>query len=287
MTTTANYGFYKPAEGEPSWGPPVNDNWDDIDTAIDGVADSVTTLSGTVTTLSGTVTALSGTVTTLDNTFQAHNHRTAQVIYMVDDFFGQNTASGDVGQLGWRTGGSGGSTTTDPGVSNHPGLTRISSGASTNRYANFGDSTNQAVIATQVDRFIAIVKPLSSVTTEIIRIGLFQDGNAPPGTDGVYFELNTGTSTNWNTVTRAASTSTSNASIAVTQNNWYQFEARRLVGGNWEMYINGTLRFTHSTNLPTVALIPGFYVEALAASTRELDIDFFSILSVTLGQRWT
>jgi Head domain of trimeric autotransporter adhesin len=213
-----------------------------------------------------------------------------QYLQVVDDFLSQNTANGDVGQLAWRTGGTGGSTTADPGISAHPGMARISSGGTTNfdRYINLGDNTNQSILPAQVDRLVAVLKPLSAVTSEIVRFGLFQDANVGLGTDGIYFNLDTGTSTNWNTVTRAASTNTSNASIAVTQNNWYQFELRRVAAsGNWEFWINGTLRFTHSTNIPTVALTPGFYVQTLTTATREVNVDYFAMTTIDLSQRWT
>lgn len=208
-------------------------------------------------------------------------------VVLIDDFISQNTASGDVGQIGWKTGGSG-TTSVNPGEANHPGILVQSTGSvsAQNRYILTGDGGNASFIATDVDRFMGIFR-ITAITNVTAIFGLTQDGTAPPGTAGVYFIFDPATNANWQTVTRAASTSTTNTStVAAVANNWFQFEGRRN-GSNWEMYINGTLRFTHSTNLPTVAVSPVFFIQTNTTTNRDMNVDFFALSSSVLGQRWT
>lgn len=212
-----------------------------------------------------------------------------RVIQIVDDFIGQNTANGDVGQMGWRTGGTGSSTSVNPGEANHPGIQVLSTGATSGftRFLSTGDSSNQSFIATDVDRFFGILR-IVTVTSVTVYFGLLQDSQTtPPGSAGVYFVFDPAVNSHWQTVTRNASTSTTNTTgTTVVANNWYQFEGRRN-GSNWEMYVNGALAFTHSTNLPTVAVSPAFFIITNTTSNRDLHCDFFALTTSVLGQRWT
>ncbi len=61
---------------------------------------------------------------------------------------------------------------------------------------------------------------------------------------------------------------------------------RRLSNGNWEFYINGTLRATNTTNLPTGNVDACFQVKTTTAATRALDVDHFSYRSIIFTQRY-
>jgi hypothetical protein len=134
---------------------------------------------------------------------------------------------------------------------------------------------------------------LPAVTTMAVKLGLGVDLSdataASLGSAGAFIEFVPATSLKWRYVTRQGSTSTTNADTGadVAASTWYQFDIVRLQNGNWQFAKNGVLAFTHSANQPSTAVNAGFLVHTLAASARNLDIDFFGLNYGPLGNRWT
>jgi hypothetical protein len=150
----------------------------------------------------------------------------------------------------------------------------------------WGPSTSEGkVVATDIDRMTFIFR-LASITDTEVRVGIFNDVNATASgiTDGVWFDFTPVTSANWRTITEASNTQTLNtSSTAVVAATWYKIEMIRLSGGNWEFYLDDVLLFTHSTNLPTVAVIPAFVVvKTTNPNDKQLDADYFSLTTKVL-----
>lgn len=211
-----------------------------------------------------------------------------------DEFLGGTTTSGQVGKLSWILTSAGtAANSLQAGVSDHPGIFRLGTGATSgnNTRLHLGSAANVAVITpTQIDRFSFIVR-IPTITTVSVRIGLGQDvSSATFGTAGAWFEFDAAVNANWRCITRQASTSNAQVSspaVAVTANNWYLLEAVRLSGGNWEFYINGTLRATSSANQPTTDCNFGAMVQTATTAARNLDVDYASLRTIQLGNRFT
>lgn len=205
-----------------------------------------------------------------------------------DEFLRSGNESGEIGQLGWAQQ----STPTNTeiaAVANHPGIVRTATTTTSGDFAALSLNAGAvgAILPTDVELYIFIVRPITTAS-QILRIGLMDTITAATQVNGVYFEHNTASSANWRTVTRAANVETANSTaIAVTANNWYYLSTLRVSNGNWLFYLNASLQFTHSTNLPTAAVQPMVMASTLSAAPKSVDTDYFRLRSVTFGQRWT
>lgn len=209
-----------------------------------------------------------------------------------DEFLNGIAATGSIGELGWvKTNNAADAAAPIAGLAKHPGiLSLVTGGANGNNVRmHLGSAANVAVlIPTEMDRFRWVVR-IPTITTMSVRLGLGADISAASfGNDGAFFEYDVAVNANWRTRTRNAGGDTSNNSaIAVVAGNWYDLEARRLAGGNWEFYINSVLRFTHAAQLPAVALNVGALAQTGAAAARTLDVDYFGFSMADLGNRYS
>jgi hypothetical protein len=137
------------------------------------------------------------------------------------------------------------------------------------------------------------VPTLSDGTNEYdFRAGL-SDGMAGQGTDGVYFEYDRNTSTNWTLVTAAGGTRTkvtntaSNCSAggsatAVAAATWYRLKAViNSAGSQVDFYINDAFVGCSTTNIPsgTQATQPNIHIEKSAGTTsRSVEVDYYSFV---------
>lgn len=173
-------------------------------------------------------------------------------------------------------------------AADHPGILRLTTGAvsGNNKRLHLGVGVADGIFTPAgVQRFAWVVR-VPTITTVAIRLGLMQDVSAASGgTAGAYFEFDPTQSANWRYVTRQASASTANNALAVTANNWYVLEARRLGTGNWEFWVNNVLRATNTANLPTTACNFGCFISTATAAARTVDLDMAAIRS--LSQRFT
>jgi hypothetical protein len=210
---------------------------------------------------------------------------------------GTATEAGEsVGSYNWRSTANGTAASTSPaGVADHPGIIQLVTGAvagNDTRLHLGNTATDDIYPFSDIRYFGALVRTLDN-TSNRIKVGMgvdLGDGTvAAWGTDGVFFEFDTATNANWRTHTRAASTTTTNTTgVAVTNNEWDLLEAFRLTNGNWSFWINEALVFTHSATLPTSVMANvGFFVETQVAVARNLQIDWCSLRTARLGQRYT
>jgi hypothetical protein len=210
------------------------------------------------------------------------NLPSATVLRYQDDFF-SGESPGDIGELGWAE--TNCTCAIVAGVANHPGLLRCTAnGAAGSRCVMWlaqGSTSVPPMIATDIGRFTMIVR-IQDITDVDYQFGFFDDADTAAPTDGVYFEFVDGVDTDWQTVTESGNVRTVNDTAnVVSVATFYRFDFVRLAGGNWEFYLDGTLEFTHSTNLPTVGLVPSFRV-IRGATDSDVDYDYFDLVSKTL-----
>ena len=212
-----------------------------------------------------------------------------------DDFEPGSTETGEIGQWSWNTTASGtAANAQQAGEASHPGIWRAQSGTTSgnNSRIHLGNAvTTGVVIPTDVARLRWIIR-IPTVSSIIVKIGMGQDISVSTadqwGTAGMWIELDSAGSANWQTETRQASTTTTNTGAsAVTANNWYDIEQVQLQNGNWQFVVNKTILFTHSANQPTTACNLGVLVHTVTAAARNIDIDFFGINYKPLGNRHT
>jgi hypothetical protein len=229
-------------------------------------------------------------VTRLDD-FLDPNYMVVQDEFTCCSISNTNT-SNSIGVLGWGTSATGTSApVVTAGVASHPGIITLTTGASSgdNNRLHLTDAAATAFsVPADIERFAWIVR-VPTITTASVRIGIGQDISSTTfGTAGAWFSYDAAVSTFWQTITRQASTSTTNTSaVTVTAGNWFLLQAIRLASGNWEFYINGTLVFTHSANLPTTACNVGCMVQTATTAARTLGVDWFRMRTINLGQRYT
>ena len=210
---------------------------------------------------------------------------------MEDDFTTGATASGSIGLLAWTLGAG---TVTGVAVSEaaHPGIHTLSSSAASGTIGRIVLNTGaaQSYMASQIDYFACLVNPRSGTATMSSRCGLVVSvASSAETSQGIYWSFEPGTSANWRTVTRNGAGITSNSTAtAYATSTWYLLEIKRASNGtDWEFWLNGTLRFTHTANLITTTNVsPGFYVETNEAVAKTSDIDWAALCTGNLGQRF-
>lgn len=200
--------------------------------------------------------------------------------------------TGAIGVLGWSTNSTGGGSSISyvTAVAAHPGIINIQGGAGNSATIRvfFGAADADGVIlANQVQQMTWIVR-IPTASTDSFLFGMGQTINSATfGTDSVYFIFSPANA-NWQFVTRAASTSTTvTTTQAVTAATWYQLEMF-YDGTTWTPVINGTKNTASSTNVPTSAVNVGCAVinPGAGAAQRSIDLDFFSMISIELAQRY-
>ena len=121
-----------------------------------------------------------------------------------------------------------------------------------------------------------IITRINSTTQVTVRMGFSALGlSGNPPTDGIYFEnITAGALVNWDCITRAASAETNTDTGSVMDTSFHTF----LIEGNGTnvlFYIDGVLKCTQATNLPTAALVPFFSIIATEAVAKNMDLDAF------------
>jgi len=160
-------------------------------------------------------------------------------------------------------------------VSNRPGVVNISTGASATsgaylswRMSNSASISDFGAVSSAVYTTEMLGFNLgNSTTTGIVAMGLarFVAGDA---TDGVYFRATD--DGNWYAVTRNNSTETAtDTGVAQDATTWHRFTCR-YTSSSCTFYIDGTLKATHTTNIPTASLNYGAIVLKTAAVTGQI-----------------
>lgn len=201
-----------------------------------------------------------------------------------EEFMSGDDSQGSIGELGWEFSAAGGTLTNSNGEENHPGLLSLATGATTGNaiYPFIGSGT-----ALDIDgdddfdcRWIARLNTGTANTT--YRIGLADDLGEPGLSNGAFFEKETA-DTNWFRVTESGGTQTRTDTGIAVSGNFDRFRVRRIDASTIGFTINANTEQTLATNLPTVAIEPGLYLQTNANDNKTVDFDYFDC-QVTLAR---
>lgn len=211
----------------------------------------------------------------------------AALLVIDEDFLPPRESSGQIGSFGW--GEFDGSVEQVAPQSGHPGIVRVLGDGALGSEATMylGQSTSLGVIMADDVRRMTYWVQFEQITDIEVRLGTNDDTDTGFAgvVDGVWWDFRSATSANFATVTKAASTATVNTTTtAVVASTWYRLDMVQTAGGDWEFYLDGTLEFTHTTNLPTAAVTPTWTVVKTTAVDRSVLADWFSLRSVDLGR---
>lgn len=187
---------------------------------------------------------------------------------------------GNVGDWQYMSGSGSAGVSFIAGETNHPGILRLN-GTSTGGAYRMLHSIRLGHQVADINTFIAVVR-LTGSSNNNVRVGWTNTSTSGSPTMAAYFTSTGG----WKCETRLSGTATSNSGPAITYGNWYELKIIRNGSGNYEFYINGTLQFTNTTNLPTGALECGVYCYD-STNTNHVDIDYIGVIGKTYTQRYT
>jgi hypothetical protein len=177
-----------------------------------------------------------------------------QAMPLCEDFIsGSSSQTSGAALIGWISGG-GGSTAWTASETNHPGIYKITSSASSGAFTYLSTrETGGGLPFLPGEDFDLtwILRYASGATINDtnIRVGLMQSVTAAP-TDGIYFEKLT-TDTTWTGVTRASSAQTKSSGIGSTiaAGTFNRLRIRK-VGSNVSFSVDGGTETTQSSNVP-------------------------------------
>jgi hypothetical protein len=195
-----------------------------------------------------------------------------------DDFIFGTTTAHEIGSLNFFRDAN---TISYQTINHHPGVLRIATLASAGDEAFICGGTASTILPLTHDMLFDItvmITPVTDVTNRSIRVGVSSDLTTLTPADGIFWFIDTAVDTNWRTKTRTGGSETiNNSAIAAAVGTWVKLRIKRLAS-SVEFYINDSLAFTHTTNLPTTAAGNVFVcVDALAAGAETIDIDYFNL----------
>lgn len=206
-------------------------------------------------------------------------------IGLADEFV--HSGTGVIGELGWTT--TGGNTAAVSGSLLHPGVLDFQTAALGPTIVALRPSETLLMSVDNIQRVATIMRTRTIPTTVSVRFGFGTDPVALGETgQGVYFSQLTGTSANWRAITRdGAGVTTTVTNVPIVTDNWALFEIIRS-GSNWDFYINGAHKATHTTNLLTAAAVSPFYaLEHTLLINCQIEVDRYEFRSTALGNRFT
>ena len=211
-----------------------------------------------------------------DWTIQGVNKRKAQ--YFFEEFATDSDTSRG---LGWATDISGTGAVVDQAGHNKSVIV-LATDASLNAFVGilnkgFGDHSYR-IIAAGVPAIYSARMKTDAATQGYWYCGLtntrFSNGITETA-DGVYFRRVDGAGAGtWESVTRAGGVETANGAVVTGDTAYHDFEIRILSTTSIGFYIDGVLRNTHATNIPSNPLLLSFNVVAKSAAARGLLPDF-------------
>lgn len=216
-------------------------------------------------------------------TAQPYNPAEPRQPYILnDDFLFASTETGEVGDLGWSfTNGTWNLVTAE---ANHPGICRRATTAVANTVASAFPGGGGTAVNLRFDQWREmtwIVKPVTTASDFIVRLGVQNDLTANPPINGVYIEK-LAADTNWFGVARQSGSEVRvDLGVAVAADTWYKFRIRQISATSVGFSVNGNAEFVASGGtVPanTTNMVQGFQVTPTSASARNLDVDFFSMV---------
>lgn len=210
----------------------------------------------------------------------AGKFRDAQWCLVREDFCGGGNTDQQVGELGWRFAAVSGSTAYVLGQSNHPGIFKLTTAATTGAIGTLylaGSGAAPILMAdwNVVGGFAEFIFQIDSTTSVKALVGLCNDTSAYP-TRGAYLEFDTDSSdTNFMFVCRNSSVSTRTSSGVAASTGWHRVRIWRSGASEISFSLNGGAAIAITTNLPSgSSFIPRFSAEARSNAARAISADF-------------
>lgn len=213
-----------------------------------------------------------------------------------EEFMSGTGTAGQIGSLGWYPF-NGGTGTATPLASeaNHPGIYRLSSGATSGGSSIltlYTGAINIALVA-PADNFdgLWITRPSACDSTAVYHVGYVASPTQTSSpNDGIYIEKAAG-DTNWYLVTRSSGTGqekTATAIGACTANAWHKFRLRRTNSTTVAASLNGGAEVcitssgsgcdvNNATHITTAAFSPRALSMSASASIVTFDFDYFNL----------
>lgn len=197
-----------------------------------------------------------------------------------DDFSSGGLATLQIGEIGWAlvlT--STGSVIARDGETDHPGIIRLSTGATSGSTAQIGvrgAGTGIFVPAAFFDLTLFARLNTNDASTTI-RFGLATTWNSNPDVRGIYMEK-LAADTSWFGVCRDASTQTRTAALIACNTSFHKFRIRRVSATQIGFTIDAGTEVLLNTNVPTAALQPFFQIVNTAAADKTADIDYMQLI---------
>ena len=199
------------------------------------------------------------------------------------------------GDLGWSTTGTAtGTNSLVTGITDHPGILSLGSPATTNgnmRLHMGATNTTLLITAPQVLYFAFLVRFPSLTGIGACTFGIGDDISSTQfGNNGVWFTFaSSGTLGFFTKSGGTVAISGGTGAFTPAANTWYLCEAN-YNGTNWCGSVNGTLISVQSAGIgspiPTTAVQPGVLIQASTASSVTVQIDYFSMITQELGNRY-
>lgn len=196
-------------------------------------------------------------------------------IYLEDHFVTGINTNGTVGALGWVV--NGGATSAQSSVTSHLGIIRKDTSAVGSTVAQLSLYSGSAAIDPALTTSITfVVRANHNDSDTAIRVGAGNALTTDPPTHGIYFEKLI-TDTNWFCVTNASGSTTRTDSGVAVSTGWVKLNFRRSSSGV-QFMINGTVVGMNTATIPTTFINPGVQIVNNVASSKTLDVDYFSLM---------
>jgi hypothetical protein len=192
-----------------------------------------------------------------------------------EEFMGGSTGGGGIGELGWNNNGAGNNNTLT-GESGHPGLIRLTTGSSSgNLQEVFLGPNSTDVMGTLSNRVWTCRFVGRANVTNLCKIRLgFSIGvtTDPPG-DGIWFDYNSTNSPNWQAVTKATSSTTTDTGVRAETTTWHTWTISADASGKIYFAIDGSAPVSNSTTVPSTGGRPLWWVGTFTSSACTFDAD--------------
>jgi hypothetical protein len=204
--------------------------------------------------------------------------------WMKEDFFAGASISGEFGECGMSTVGSGPTVNLNSNDQNRPGIVQRTATSAASPVGGFTSGVQGGYnpfysLNNHIFKVTWIIKNDSAVLSNyLIRIGFGNSLSSTTPSGGAYFETTATTApTPWNANVKGSSTVTNTTSVTI-DNSWHKYEIESDGANTFSFYIDSTLVATvANTPSSTMANVPTAFVQTNATQTQILTFDYFAI----------
>ncbi len=205
-------------------------------------------------------------------------------VYVQEDFLTGGSGGGQFGTLGWAAFNVS-TITALASEANRPGIMRFISPAtnpSTTALALRAFATAGVVLTDVFDLMFIFRYQLNGGvnTATLLRLGMSTDPSTTGDPAGAIHLEKLAADTTWFAVTRSAggTPTRTDTNVSAAANAWVKVRIRREIAAGPVIFnVNDGADISHTTAIPTVALMPGATIRTTEAIAKHLDIDYFDL----------